>query len=120
MAVNLLRRFMLDDFGLRIKEQYNICELCGSVGIDMMGYVVYRSGKVAVRARNFIKLRRQAMRYNRLHRMTYRQAKHFISYKGYFMHSNNYIMKSSYQMSKAFMYAGWKIRYLERLKVQWR
>ena len=113
-AVNLLRRFMLDNFGLRIKEQYNICELCGSVGIDMMGYVVYRSGKVAVRARNFIKLRRQAMRYNRLRRMTYRQAKHFISYKGYFMHSNNYIMKSSYQMSKAFMYAGLKIGNCER------
>lgn len=120
VAVNLLRKFMMDNFGLRIKEQYNIYELRGGIGIDMMGFVVYRSGKVGVRARNFIKLRRQTIRYISMRIMTYQQAKRFISYKGYFIHSSNYVMKSSYHMSKAFIYAGWKIRYCERLKAQWR
>ena len=105
IAVNMLRRFMLDNFGLRIKEQYNICELCGSVGIDMMGYVVYRSGKVAVRARNFIKMRRVTLKCLRAERMTYRQSKHFISYKGYFINSDNYVIRSVYHMQRIFKFA---------------
>ena len=114
VAVNMLRKYMLDNFDLTIKEQYNICELHDNIGIDMMGFVAYRSGKVAIRARNFIKMRRVTLKCRRAERMTYRQAKHFISYKGHFINSDNYVIRSVYHMQRIFKSAGNTISNHER------
>lgn len=59
-----------------------------NVGIDMMGFVVYASGKTKIRARDFIRFRRLILRYERTGAMTEKQAKRLVSYKGFYKYSD--------------------------------
>lgn len=104
-AMKRLEMFMLLNFRLTIKPNWEIMELKDSQGIDMMGYVVYRSGKVAIRARDFIRARRMALRAIRNRNISYRQAKRITSYKGYFKHTNCRKAMSLYQLPRVFRIA---------------
>ena len=59
-----------------------------NVGVDMMGFVVYASGKTKIRARDFIRSRRLILRYERTGAMTEKQAKRLVSYKGFYKYSD--------------------------------
>ena len=61
MAVRKLIRYMKANFGLELKENWNVRnhEHCG---IDMMGYVVTAKGKIKIRPRVFIRARRAFLR----------------------------------------------------------
>ena len=87
-AIKRLEMFMLVNLRLTIKPNWQIMELKDNQGIDMMGYVVYRSGKVAIRARDFIRARRMALRAIQKDNISYRQAKRITAYKGYFKHTD--------------------------------
>lgn len=58
--------------------------------IDMMGYVVHASGKLTMRARNFIHSRRLILRAQRRKKMSRMFASRLTSYKGFYIHSNCY------------------------------
>lgn len=95
-AVEDLIRYARDTLGLTIKPNWQIMELKGTCGIDMMGFVVYRTGKVSIRGRVFVRSRRMAMRCHRQGgTLSSRQARRIASYKGYYKHSNSrYAVKS--------------------------
>ena len=84
--------------------------------VDMMGYVVYRNGKVRIRAKTFIHARRMALRINRSGSATLTQAQRLTSYKGCFLHSNCYGAWRKYKLEKAFMSAQTVISNYERSK----
>lgn len=87
-AVKRLEAFMLVKLMLAIKPNWQIMELKDNQGIDMMGYIIYRSGKTAIRSRDFIRARRMALRAIRENNISYRQAKRITAYKGYFKHTD--------------------------------
>lgn len=87
-AVKRLEAFMLVKLMLTIKPNWQIMELKDNQGIDMMGYIIYRSGKTAIRSRDFIRARRMALRAIRENNISYRQAKRITAYKGYFKHTD--------------------------------
>lgn len=74
---------------LEIKPTWHI-KCLDDCGIDMMGYVVHRSGKITIRGRDFIKNRRMAIRfYQRKGEITIEQARRICSKKGEYKHSNS-------------------------------
>lgn len=85
-ATRSLERFMMSEFGLTIKPNWDVKEFADQ-GIDMMGFIVYRTGKVAIRARNYVRARRMALRAK--DHISYRQAKRIASYKGFFTHTDS-------------------------------
>ena len=86
-AVDSLIKYADDVLGLTIKPNWHIKKLT-DCGVDMMGYVVHSDGKITIRARNFIHARRLVLRYQRTGRISYKQAKRLVSYKGFFKYSN--------------------------------
>ena len=61
--------------------------------IDMMGYVVHASGKLTMRARNFIHSRRLILRVQRRKKMSRMFASRLTSYKGFYIHTVVYNFK---------------------------
>lgn len=86
-AISDLVAFSYDYLGFTIKPNWHIYCL-DETSVDMMGFLVHRSGKVTIRGKDFIKSRRGLLRYQASHRMNLHQATHLISYKGYFKHSD--------------------------------
>lgn len=83
-----IRRIEERSLGLkpvRIREQH---DKTTQTGIDMMGFVIYATGKVKIRARDYLRARRMMLRYERTKRMTLSQAKRLVSYKGFFKYSD--------------------------------
>ena len=99
-AVERLCTFMQSEFGLTIKPNWEIMEFRDNQGIDMMGYVIYRSGKTAIRARDFIRARRMALRAIQRNNISYRQAKRITAYKGYFKHTDCVKAIALYQLPR--------------------
>lgn len=81
-AVEKLVKYLGDEFGLSVKENWQICDVDESV-IDMMGYSIHGDGGVTVRPRVFLRARRLAYRAMR-HGVSLRQARRACAYKGYF------------------------------------
>lgn len=102
IVVHMLQKYMFYNFGLRIKQTYHIKRLTNEVAIDMMGFRMYKSGKVSIRTRNFIKLRRMVLRFNSRRNISYSSAKHVISYKGFYKNSNSYKLNSIYHAKNMF------------------
>lgn len=96
-ATRLLSVYMQNEFGLTIKPNWEVKEFAKQ-GIDMMGYVVYRSGKVALRARNFVHSRRMAIRAVARKNLSYKQATRIMSYKGLYDHTDSLKAKSLYML----------------------
>lgn len=105
-AMKQLTIYAKREFGLTIKPNWQICRL-DDTPIDMMGYLIYSNGKVAVRPRIFLRARRIALRTRKT--MAYRQAQRLVSYKGYFQQKNlslsSYKMNHKYNLNKRFLKA---------------
>ena len=61
MAVRKLAKYMKANFGLEIKENWNVRDN-DHCGIDMMGFVITAKGKIKIRPRVFIRARRAFFR----------------------------------------------------------
>ena len=115
-AVDSLIKYADDVLGLTIKPNWHIKKLT-DCGVDMMGYVVHADGKIAIRARNFIHARRLVLRYQRTGRISYKQAKRLVSYKGFFKHSNCRKVSRRMDLSTVFRNAQSIIGRIERKKL---
>lgn len=85
---------------LTIKPIWHIRSI-DKCSVDMMGYVVHKSGKVTMRTRNFIHARRLIIRMGK-QKYGYRSLKRLVSYKGFFMHSNSLRTLKQYKAVKKF------------------
>ena len=61
MAVRKLIKYLLKEFGLTVKPNWNVRKH-SDCGIDMMGYVVTAKGRIKIRPRVFIRARRAFVR----------------------------------------------------------
>lgn len=93
--------YSADVLGFTIKPTWHI-HCLDEVGIDMMGFVVYRSGRVVIRGKDFIKARRGLLRYKRSLRMNLNQATHLVAYKGFFKHSDTQGVQDRLNAPQAF------------------
>ena len=93
-------KFAHDFLGFDIKPNWHIKEL-EQEPIDMMGYVVHADGHITIRARVFLRARRNVLRYNASGSYKLKQAQRACSYKGYFKNSNSYQVRHKYDMNKA-------------------
>ena len=89
-----------DNLHLDIKPDWKIKELAKE-SIDMMGYVIHRSGKVSIRSRSFVHARRLMLRFQR-GKFGARSANRLVSYKGFFLHSNCSKVFHDYPAAKTF------------------
>lgn len=93
-------KYARDFLGFSIKPNWHIKEL-EQEPIDMMGYVVHADGHITIRARVFLRARRNVLRYNASGSYKLKQAQRACSYKGYFKNSNSYQVRHKYDMNKA-------------------
>ncbi len=127
-AVKKIRAFAKDSLHLNIKPNFAIRKMESKViiyrgkerrldtGVDMMGYVVHRNGKVTIRAKTFIHARRMVLRYQQQGHLTYKQAKRLISFKGFFAHSDSREAWKNYDLTKVFNYCAKVVSNYERKK----
>lgn len=103
-AVELIEEFMQAALGFSMKPGWHIRETAKS-GIDMMGYVVHQTGKIAIRGRDFVRARRMAIR--RLTGATFGKARaeRTMSYKGFFDNSDSRAAFKRYDLWSVFRYA---------------
>ena len=94
-TVKELIKWTFDNQHLRIKPNFSIKAL-DKEPVDMMGYVIHGNGKVTIREKSYMRLRRQVLRYANNHFMNYRQAKRIVSYKGFLKYSDCVKIKSPY------------------------
>lgn len=104
-AVEDVIQYAKEKLGYTIKPNWNIRKL-DETPIDMMGFVVYRNGKVAIRDYDFIRARRLALRCERNHGMSLRQAKRFSSYGGNFKYTDCRRAKEKYRIPQVKKLAG--------------
>ena len=93
-------KYARDFLGFSIKPNWHIKEL-EQEPIDMMGYVIHADGHITIRARVFLRARRNVLRYNASGSYKLKQAQRACSYKGYFKNSNSYQVRHKYDMNKA-------------------
>lgn len=103
-AVRKITIYAKEKLHYTIKENFAIQRLTDT-GCDMMGYIVYRNGKVAMRGRNFIKSRRIVLRYSDRGMLVVSQARRLTSYKGYYKHSDCMKAIKKYHLRHVFLYA---------------
>lgn len=114
-AIQMITVYAKEVLHLEIKDCWHIVELGeNNSHIDMMGYVVYRSGKIAIRPKIFLRTRRMILRTK--NGGTLKQYKRLISYKGYFDHSNCYKIKSLGEYYNSFKIASTTISMYTKAK----
>ena len=101
LAANSLTSFAKQKLGFTLKSNWHIKNIDVD-GIDMMGFVIHRNGKITLRARNFIHSRRLVLRYMRVKRLHLPQARRVVSYKGFYDHSDTKTVVRKLGMSAAF------------------
>lgn len=103
-AVELLSGFMEKALGFTLKPNWHIREI-DKTGVDMMGFVIYHGGKIAIRGRDFIRARRMAIR--RLTGSIFEKprAERTMSYKGFFKNSDSRKAYKKYRLRPVFEYA---------------
>ena len=89
-----------------IKPTFMINELKGKVGVDMMGYVIYRNGKIEMRSRNYIRSRRLIDKFHRNKKLNFQQARRLNSFKGCYKYSNCHQLKKDLNIKFVFYYSG--------------
>ena len=87
IAIRKISEYTKSALGLTIKSNWTIYEI-DKVSVDMMGYVIHRSGRITIRGRDFIHARRIILRFQALGTASLRQANRLLSYKGYFKYSD--------------------------------
>lgn len=100
-ALEDISAFTLAKVGLNIKPLWHI-HCFADVGIDMMGFVVHQNGKITIRGRDYIRVRRCLIRYNARKRYTLKQARRACSFKGFVKHSDSRKIQETYSTAKAF------------------
>lgn len=100
-ALKSITAFTAQNVGLEIKPLWHIHPF-DRFGIDMMGYVVHANGKITIRGRNYIKIRRCLLRYNARGRYTLKQARRACSYKGFIKHSDSRTIQKLYGAAQAY------------------
>jgi hypothetical protein len=85
-AARKLSRFLSVNFGMEIKPNYHVKDH-NVEPIDMMGFVVYGSGKIKIRKKIFIRAR-QAFAKPSKKPPTVKMARRVCAYYGYFKHSD--------------------------------
>ena len=88
-AVEAIVVYVKERLHLEIKPTWHI-KVLADEPIDMMGYVIHQSGKVTMRARNFIHSRRLLLRAAMIGRIGSRRARRLVSYKGFYDHSDSF------------------------------
>ena len=100
-AVRQIITYVKDRLGMTIKESFQIQEL-KTAPVDMMGYVIFRNGKVEMRERNYIRSKRMMIRFRRNGSLVLSQAKRLISYKGFYKHSDSRKARRELKADKIF------------------
>ena len=113
-AVRELVQYMQDEFNLSIKDDWHIREFTEE-GIDMMGFRIHPSGKVSIRGRTWVKIRRMLLR--TCNQICFRQAKRLVSYKGFVKFSCSEYIKFRYKSDRIFRQASRVISELERIAI---
>ncbi|WP_165247457.1 reverse transcriptase domain-containing protein [Adlercreutzia sp. ZJ141] len=101
--------------GLTIKPNWQICRH-DKTPIDMMGYRIHASGKVSIRPRVFVRVRRMAMRCRGQCTLALSQAKRICSYKGWVVHSDSGLICRRYKYHQVSKRAARKVSRYERTK----
>lgn len=104
MAVRMIIRYTEETLRLVVKDTWHIKDFALE-SIDMMGYVIHRSGKVSIRGRVFLRGRRGILRCHRSGMMSVEQARRLMSYKGAFAHSNSFLVCLKLKADTAFRFA---------------
>lgn len=86
-AVRELIRYTKEQLGFTIKPNFAIKRF-DLEALDMMGFVIHRSGYVEIRERNYIHSQRLINRFVTTGRLVLSQAKRLISYKGFYKYSD--------------------------------
>lgn len=102
-AVRTIQKYTKETLHFEIKETFAIHEF-EKVPVDMMGFVIYRNGKVEMRGRNFIKSRRVVLRYYARGQLVYPQAQRLNSYKGLYKHSDSRKISRELKLDNVFKY----------------
>lgn len=100
-AVRSLMKYVKAELGFNIKKNFAIHQF-DNTPVDMMGFVIYRNGKVEMRERNFIKSRRLIWRFQKIGKMAVSQAKRLVSYKGYYKYSDSHKISKELYAFKVF------------------
>lgn len=101
-AIKYIIKYTKNCLGWDIKPNWHIRDI-NKFSVDMMGFVIHKNGKTAIRSRNFIKLRRLALRIlNHNYKATIKQAKRLSSYKGFVIFSNNLKIVKKYKLLNVF------------------
>lgn len=100
-ALEEISIFTKENTGLDIKPLWHI-HAFDDAGIDMMGYIVHANGKITIRKRNYVRIRRCLLRFNAHKRYTLKQARRVCSYKGFIKHSDSRKIQEKYKAVKAF------------------
>lgn len=100
-AVDCIVTYIRTRLHLTVKPNWHIKKL-EDEPIDMMGFVVHASGKVTMRARNFIHSRRLLLRIAQQGPRDVRRARRLMSYKGFYDHSNSFRARENLQAGKNF------------------
>lgn len=100
ISVRSLITYAKEFLGFTIKKNWHIQDF-NLTSIDMVGFVIHRSGKVSIRDRDFIRSRRIILR-NKRKGLSLRQSKRLTSYKGYYKYSNSRKMIEEFHIFEIF------------------
>lgn len=95
-AVEQIAKYTQDALHWTIKPDWHIRDI-DKFNIDMMGYVIRADGSISMRSRNFVHLRRMALRH-RNKPFTISQARRILSYKGFTKYSNSASVVQKYRL----------------------
>ena len=102
-AVRSIMKFAKEKLHFEIKNTFMIHEF-ERAPVDMMGFTIYRNGKVEMRGRNFIKSRRVVLRYYARGQLVYPQAQRLNSYKGFYKYSDSRKISQELKLDNVFRY----------------
>ena len=102
-AVRQITAYTWDKLRFIIKDTFQIHEF-EKVPVDMMGFTIYRNGKVEMRGKNFIKSRRVVLRYYARGQLVYPQAQRLNSYKGFYKYSDSRKIRHELKLDSIFRY----------------
>lgn len=109
-AIKKISEYVKATLGLTIKSNWSIYDL-DHVSVDMMGYVIHRSGKITIRGRDYIHARRILLRFIALGTASLRQANRLLSYKGYFKYSDCRKAAQSMKIDRIFAFCSQVVSY---------
>ena len=113
-AILELKRFIYEEFGLMLKQNWSIQKLTDSTPIDFVGYRIYSDGKVELRRRNW----RKIWRYLLMPFLTFKQCKTIASLKGMIKHSSSFRIYNDYHFGETWRKVRCILRTLNRIQSQ--